>query len=148
MKKEETTKELEGRFYGFDSVTPEIRQLFEDFLHVWAADTCAPRMREQWTKENPTLGHCSITSFIVQDLLGGKVYGIPLEEGGVHCYNEVNGMVFDLASEQFGDIILNYEGNPEQFRESHFSDPDKRDRYELLKMRLENYRSYKNSVDR
>jgi hypothetical protein len=48
-------------------------------------------------------------------------------------------MVFDLASEQFGDRVLNYEGNPEQFREEHFADQDKYERYLLLKKRLSDY---------
>ena len=145
MKKEEMQlkEEKKGRFYGYGKVTPEIEELFDDFLHVWGRDTCSPRMRDRWTEENPTLGQCSITAFAVQDLLGGRVYGIPLKEGGVHCYNEIDGMVFDLASEQFGDQVLNYEGNREQFREEQLADDEKRGRYELLKLRLENYRSYK-----
>ena len=97
-------------------------------------------MRSNWTADNPTLGQCSITAFLVQDLYGGKVYGIPLEEGGVHCYNVVDNVTFDLASEQFGNRILNYEGNPEQTREEHFTDQDKYERYELLKKRLTTYR--------
>ena len=96
-------------------------------------------MRADWSDDNPSLGQCSITSFLVQDLLGGTVYGIPLETGGVHCYNVVDNMVFDLASEQFGDRVLNYEGNPEQCREEHFADQDKYERYLLLKKRLFDY---------
>ena len=44
---------------------------------------------------------------------------------------------FDLTSEQFGDEILVYEGNPEQFRETHFAKEEKRQRYEYLKNELE-----------
>ena len=128
--------EKEYHFYGWKSVKPNILALYDDVRHAWCAETCAPRMRADWSEDNPSLGQCSITSFLVQDLLGGSVYGIPLENGGVHCYNVVDGMVFDLASEQFGDQVLNYEGNPEQFREEHFADPDKYERYLLLKQRL------------
>ena len=46
---------------------------------------------------------------------------------------------FDLTSEQFDDEILNYEGNPEQFREVHFAKEEKRLRYERLKRELEKY---------
>ncbi len=42
-----------------------------------------------WTPDNKTLGQCSITAFLAQDIFGGKVYGIPLPEGGVHCYNMI-----------------------------------------------------------
>ena len=121
---------VSGDFPGVD--TP--RAMYEKMLSVWCAESCAPRLRPDWSKQNPTLGQCSITSFLVQDIFGGKVYGVPLPEGGVHCYNDVNGC--DLTSEQFGDVKLCYENNPEQFREAHFADADKRARYELIKSRL------------
>ena len=112
--------------------------LYDRLLSCWCLDTCAPRLRSRWSKDNPTWGQCSVTSFLVQDIFGGKVYGVPLPEGGVHCYNDVNGCVFDLTSEQFGDAKLCYEGNAEQFREKHFADAEKQARYLLLKERLRN----------
>ena len=120
-------------FYGWESATEEIRALYDELSQVWSRETCAPRMRGDWSEENRTLGQCSITSFLVQDLLGGKVYGVPLEDGSVHCYNVAQGCLFDLTSEQFGDRVLCYENNPEQFREQHFADADKYSRYELLR---------------
>lgn len=123
-------------FYGWETASPFVRGLYDDLLKCWCAETCAPRMRGDWSPKKPTLGQCSITSFLVQDIMGGKVYGVPLPEGGYHCYNAARGMVFDLTSEQFGDEVLCYDNNPEQFREDHFSDPDKKARYELLKSRL------------
>ena len=44
--------------------------------------------------------------------------------------------MFDLTSEQFGNVRLNYDGCPEQFREAHFKKEEKRQRSELLKSRL------------
>ena len=41
--------------------------------------------------------------------------------------------MFDLTSEQFGEETLNYENNPEQFREVHLAKEEKRRRYEFLK---------------
>ncbi len=124
------------RFYGEETAAPEIRALFDRFWPLWQIDTCAPRLRPDWTPENRTLGQCSITAFLVQDLLGGKVYGVPLPNGSVHCFNEALGCVFDLTSAQFGDEKLDYENRPEQSREVHFADAGKRARYELLKARL------------
>ena len=125
------------RFYGWERVSPEILKLYDDLKKVWSAETCAPRMRGDWSEENPTLGQCSITAFLVQDLLGGRVYGVPLPDGNFHCYNVVDGTVFDLTSEQFGEEKLVYTDNPEQFREVHFAKEEKRLRYELLKRKLE-----------
>jgi len=134
----QTTKDYCG-FYGAEQVPEEIRDLYRDLKHAWCAETCAPRLRPGWTPDNPTLGQCSITAFLVQDRYGGKVYGVPLPDGGVHCFNRVGPYTFDLASEQFGDEKLDYEHTPEQFREQHFADADKFARYELLKQRLEAY---------
>ncbi|HCI73294.1 MAG TPA: hypothetical protein DHV42_01980 [Lachnospiraceae bacterium] len=130
------------RFYGWETAdvkddlgrTP--RDYYDLLSGIWCAETCAPRMRKDWSEENPTLGQCSVTAFLLQDLFGGKVYGVPLENGGFHCFNEVDGCVFDLTSEQFGDTVLDYTGCPEQDRRVHFAKEEKRKRYELLKRRL------------
>ena len=134
-------------FYGWEhadvpaisNVYQEIsspRELYDALSEIWCADTCAPRMRQNWSEENKTLGQCSITAFLAQDIFGGKVYGIPREGGNFHCYNVVGDCVFDLTSEQFGDEVLSYEDNPEQFREVHFAKEEKRLRYEHLKETL------------
>lgn len=109
------------------------KDLYDALLKLWSADSCAPRMRDRWSRENPTLGQCSITAFLAQDIFGGKVYGILRPDGNYHCYNVVGNCVFDLTSEQFGDEKLCYENNPEQFREVHFAKEEKRLRYEKLK---------------
>ena len=117
------------------------KELYDILSEIWCADTCAPRMRERWSKENQTLGQCSITAFLAQDIFGGKVYGILRPGGNYHCYNVVGDCCFDLTSEQFGDEILDYRENPEQFREVHFQKEEKRQRYEYLKKELETYRT-------
>ncbi len=93
-------------------------------------------MRKDWTPENKTLGQCLITAFLMQDIFGGKVYGVPLDDGNYHCFNGVGDFMFDLTSEQFGTTVLNYTGCPEQFRETHFSKEEKKNRYEYLKEKL------------
>ena len=138
------------RFYGSNS--PEVIPIDKDYKTIknqydmydilsslWSADTCAPRMRGDWSKENMTLGQCSITSFLIQDIFGGKVYGVPLEGGGYHCFNVVNDALFDLTSEQFKNVKLEYTLNYEQSREEHFKDLDKYHRYLLLKNSLEKF---------
>lgn len=132
----------EYRFYGWQEAGPTVRSLYDDLTHAWCAETCAPRLRARWTPDNPTLGQCSITAFLMQDLLGGKVYGILRPDGNYHCYNVVDGVCFDLTSEQFGSERLDYgPQNPEQFRAVHFAKEEKRRRYELLRDRLEAYRA-------
>lgn len=114
--------------------------LYDALSEIWCANTCAPRMRSEWSEENKTLGQCSITAFLAQDIFGGKVYGILRPGGNYHCYNVIGDCIFDLTSEQFGDEKLLYENNPEQFREIHFAKEEKRQRYEYLKQQLEKTR--------
>lgn len=44
-----------------------------------------------------------------------------MKGGNYHCYNVVGDCCFDLTSEQFGEEVLSYQDNPEQFRETHFA---------------------------
>lgn len=113
------------------------RDAYSALQSCWSKETCAPRYREEWSESNPTLGQCSITAFLIQDIFGGRVYGVPLPGGGVHCYNVVGTCVFDTTSEQFGNTVLSYENNPEQCRAEHFSSAEKHARYELLRTRLQ-----------
>lgn len=121
--------------YEYKSIASP-RVLYDLLSRIWSAETCAPRMRKDWSRDNKTLGQCSITAFLAQDIFGGKVFGILRDGGNYHCYNVVGDRVFDLTSEQFGDEKLDYENNPEQYREAHFAKEEKRQRYELLKHSL------------
>ncbi len=137
------------RFYGWKSPTEinnpdypgihDIRDLYDVLSELWCEETCAPRMRKDWSKENKTLGQCSITAFLVQDILGGEVFGIDLQDGNYHCYNRVDDYSFDLTSEQFLPEKLTYDNRNPQTRETHFSKEEKRLRYEKLKADLEKY---------
>ena len=110
--------------------------LYDALSELWCADTCAPRMRDEWSPENKTLGQCSITAFLAQDIFGGEVRGIALGDGNYHCYNVVGECVFDLTSEQF-DKKLEYRSDDKiQTREGHFAKLEKKERYEMLKRML------------
>ena len=130
------------RFYGWETAdirdrsgrTP--RDYYDILSGIWCPETCAPRMRGEWTSDNPTLGQCSVTAFLMQDLFGGKVYGVPLGDGNYHCFNISGGHVLDLTSEQFGSRIPDYANCTEQFREIHFRKEEKKQRYEKLKSML------------
>jgi len=138
---------VQYNFYGWETANAvavnepylkirDPRMLYDLLSQCWCAETCAPRMRNHWVEDNKTFGQCSITAFLAQDIFGGKVFGILRPGGNYHCYNVVGDCVFDLTSEQFGDEILDYTNNPEQFREVHFAKEEKRQRYEMLKQAL------------
>lgn len=135
------------QFYGWQTANVSLvdktyafiknpRELYDLLDQIWCLETCAPRLRHAWRSDNKTCGQCSITTFLVQDIFGGHVYGILRPGGNYHCYNVVGNCTFDLTSEQFGDEKLDYTDNTEQFREVHFAKEEKKQRYELLKKRL------------
>ena len=145
-------RSMSGRFYGWenadlpfrepDSDFPGIRtvgELYEALSGSWCAETCAPRMRAGWNPGNRTLGQCSVTAFLAQDLFGGSVFGVPLGDGNYHCYNQIQDHVFDLTCEQFEGKEFRYDCSHEQQREIHFAKEEKRKRYELLRQRLMEY---------
>ena len=129
-------------FYGWQTaliqdkngLTP--RDYYDILSDIWCKETCAPRLREKWSSDNKTLGQCSVTAFLMQDIFGGVVYGILRPGGNYHCFNKIGDCVFDLTSEQFGDEVLDYSDCREQFREIHFTKEKKRQRYELLKSKM------------
>ncbi len=113
-----------------------VHDYYDLLSSIWNSYTCAPRMRGEWNPKNKTLGQCSITAFLMQDIFGGEVYGVPLGDGNYHCFNVVEGQVFDLTSEQFGEQVLDYDSAVPQTRQQHFAKEEKRQRYEYLKRRL------------
>ena len=128
------------QFYGWETadirdergLTP--RDYYALLSSIWCAETCAPRMRKDWTRENKTLGQCSITAFLMQDIYGGRVLGVSLGDGNYHCFNAVGDCVFDLTSEQFGHEI-DYTGYKVVKRQDILTD-DTRKRYNVLKNEL------------
>ena len=137
-------------FYGHENkpvscINEEFKKIKDQFdlynalSNIWCEYTCAPRLRNEWSKDNKTLGQCSITAFLCQDIFGGEVYGILRPGGNYHCYNVVDGVIFDLTSEQFGEEKLDYSNSKIQSREEHFAKKEKHERYLYLKERLLDY---------
>ena len=121
---------------GSASLPRTVGGLFDAFIGVWCAETCAPRMRDRWSGDDPTVGQCSVTAFLVRELYGGRVFGVPLGDGNYHCYNVIGGTIFDLTCEQFHGEALLYDLTHEQSAEAHFAKDEKRERYEILKARF------------
>ncbi|MBR2820723.1 MAG: hypothetical protein IKD91_02480 [Clostridiales bacterium] len=128
----ETVRPLDNCGYRLESLADLFNVLSDG---IWRAETCAPRMRDEWSTDNRTWGQCSITAFLVQDIFGGEVYGILRPGGNYHCYNVIGGRQYDLTIAQFGDeaASLVYDDNNPQSRDVHFAKEEKYQRYLLLK---------------
>ena len=129
-------------FYGAESAEIQDsrglnpKDYYDILSKIWCAETCAPRLRDKWSADNKTMGQCSVTAFLMQDVFGGEVYGILRPGGNYHCFNVVGDCIFDLTSEQFGDEILDYIVCTKQSRDIHFANEEKRKRYEYLKAKV------------
>ncbi|MBP5279853.1 MAG: hypothetical protein J6Z03_05155 [Erysipelotrichaceae bacterium] len=130
----ENIKVIKETDEGFEDTL--LYRAYLDLRKCWKADTCAPRMRDDWSEDDVTLGQCSITSFLIQDEYGGEVYGVELGDGNYHCFNLINGIAYDITSGQFKND-LHYDLDHPQSREVHFSKKEKYERYLLLKERYE-----------
>ena len=133
------------KFFGWktasikDSLGRTPKDYYDILSDIWSAETCAPKMRENWSADNKTFGQSSITAFLMQDIYKGKVYGIKRPDGNYHCFNVADGCVFDLTSEQFGDEQLDYTNRLEQLRDDYFAKEEIKQRYESLCKKLEEY---------
>ena len=62
----------------------------------WSKETCVSSLKDNWNKDNSSLGQCAITSLIVNDFLGGKIMRC-MTSFGSHYYNMINNKIIDLA---------------------------------------------------
>lgn len=104
---------------------------------AWSVETCSAPLRPKWSENNPSVGQCRITAALVHEFFGGEAAVLPLEGGGVHSFNRINGMVIDLTSEQFGKNALpDFDSAVPLDPAGLLSDADKTERCALLRKRL------------
>jgi hypothetical protein len=113
----------------------------------WDAETCYPVQKKEWKKELPEIGQCAVTALLLQDYLGGN---IAFNEANDHFWNVLpNGDVVDLTRTQFRHPIeLTVDALCNRDEILHSREADRQNtfqRYELLKQRVENKLSKKNS---
>ena len=111
-----------------------IEELKEILNKVYQKDTAHPKWRARWSKENNTCGQCVPTALVVQYYFGGEIYKHNNES---HYFNVISGEVVDLTKEQF-DYELDYTNSRPKQPDLH--SPQTKERYELLKKRVENYK--------
>ena len=104
---------------------------------AWCRATAHPTYQKDWSESNPSYGQCAITALAMQDLYGGDIYECKVQ-GKRHYVNITpEGYLHDLTSEQFGDGQIVYAEMKPRTRASLLKSQSVRERYELLKARLE-----------
>ncbi|MBT2876027.1 YunG family protein [Streptomyces cellulosae] len=109
------------------------------FRTCWAADTCSPDDLPDWRPDNPSVGHCDITTLVVNDLFGGDLLAADVSRAGAphgyHWWNRLpSGVELDLTLEQFraGETL----SPPRTVTRPPGRLPRRHPEYELLRTRL------------
>jgi hypothetical protein len=113
--------------------------LFGKLLKCWDKSTAYPSCQKDYDNANdPTYGQCAITAMIVNDLFGGTIHKIKVDNGGTHYFNKINGEYVDLTSDQFDlyNIDIDYEPNEKIDITYCGKNADTLKRYKILKNRL------------
>ena len=106
---------------------------------AWCRETAHPSYQDKWSQNNPSSGQCLVTALVIQDEYGGDIYSCKVDNNS-HFVNIINDRIIDKTAEQFGcaDTIKYIVGSfKKRSRESLLKNKDVRQRYELLKARLE-----------
>ena len=87
-----------------------IEKLKEILQACWSKETCYPKQKENWNKNNPSLGQCAVTSLIVNDYFGVKIGKCSV--GDISDEEFVTNVINDINKE--GNIIglINNAGEP------------------------------------
>lgn len=108
-----------------------MKKLLLFFKEAWSKETCVPSVRENWSKENSSIGQCAITALVINDIYGGKIMRC-MCAGGSHYYNYIDEKIVDLTVDQFDNIIPDYKNSAERTREYLLSNDDTKSRYLIL----------------
>jgi len=65
-------------------------QIREILPKVWSKETCAPRWRKDWTPENPAVGQCFLTAYLVQEYCGIEIPPGKIWQGHSQLENRKN----------------------------------------------------------
>lgn len=109
-----------------------IQELQSNLKKSWSKETCYEPQRSMWSKDNPSLGQCFVTTLIVNDYFGGEILKAKSSSGISHYWNRLNGEDVDFTRSQFS--------NDEIFSEIVIvarEDLEENERYEALKARVE-----------
>lgn len=106
---------------------------------AWCRETAHLSYQSKWSEDNPSLGQCCVTALVIQDQYGGDIYSCKVGNNS-HFVNIINERIVDKTAEQFGGAnkIKYISGSfRKRTRVSLLKNKDVKQRYELLKARME-----------
>jgi hypothetical protein len=79
-------------------------------------ESWSPQTAIQWSRDNPALGQCNVTSLLIEELFGGRILKTRYREG-FHFYNEIDGRRYDFTASQFTSRV-DYDDIPSSRQEA------------------------------
>ena len=113
-----------------------LKELNNLLYDCYSSETCYPKLKDEWTEENKTLGHCAITSLIVNDYFDGKIAKCNVQ-GISHYFNIIDDEIIDLTKEQFGVNGPDYINYNLVSRSDILDNENTKIRYKKLKNKLD-----------
>lgn len=126
---------------------PSLDQLLAALRHAWTAETGFAGT--EWSTDNPARAQCVVSSLVVQDYLGGELIRFAVSGDGInemHYCNELpGGTLLDTTRPQYQGAQVTFTPKPVELkghatiRDKRLADDETRERYELLKSRVDAY---------
>ena len=110
-----------------------------ELRRAWCRETAHPSYRDKWSEGNPSVGQRLVTALVVQDKYGGDIYSCKVGNNS-HFVNIIDERIVDKTAGQFGGTgkIKYISGSfRKRSREALLKNKDVKQRYELLKVRME-----------
>jgi len=109
------------------------------FIHLlnksWSKDTCYPKIKNDWSSNNKSLGQCAVTSLIINDHFGGDIYKVKIN-GNSHYFNIINNEIIDLTKDQFQTKKIEYLNIEKKGRKEILQTKNTLERYNILKNQI------------
>lgn len=112
-----------------------INELKKILYSCYSKELCYPKVKNDWTEKNKSLGMCAITTLIVNDYFGGEICKIHVD-GISHYFNLINNKIIDLTFSQF-KCEVDYKNYKIVDRKTILNEDTKK-RYILLKGKVQN----------
>ncbi len=93
---------------------------------------------DDWSPSNPSSGQCAVSALVLQDYCGGEIRRCVVA-GTPHYFNRIDDQVVDSTAGQFGTVAIDYDTSTAHSRQHILRHADTRQRYELLKGRVERF---------
>lgn len=133
----EDTAAMILRAYYKQTHTRSLLELRHFLYSACQKDTAYSSCADEWSRSNPTRGHCAIAAMLVYEYFGGNIQrGYNAQKGEWHYWNVIDDAIYDFTRDQYKDDNISFQDIQNVFFATLLENCDTRRRYELLKERV------------